>query len=149
MVNILRNGGDEKDYRQALKQLSQVPETIENIDYENNEELHVPETIKEIFEVSNRNRKKNKMRKKDNAVPESPQKPQAIFDIIQNQYKIDEKENGFVDFKAVVKMGDQDFLAHLGLTDKQQLSHSPLIKKQFKPFPKCNGFVAKTPNPYG
>jgi hypothetical protein len=71
MVNILRNGGDEKNIRQALKQMSQVPESKEQFDFDNNDDIHVPETIKEIFEISNRNRKKNKMRKKDNAVGDS------------------------------------------------------------------------------
>ena len=32
---------------------------------EDNYEEKVPETIKEIFDISNRNRKKNKQRKKD------------------------------------------------------------------------------------
>ena len=64
--------------------MSQVPETKEQIDFDNNDDLHVPETIKEIFEISNRNRKKNKLRKKDNAIGDSPQKSQTIYDIIQN-----------------------------------------------------------------
>jgi hypothetical protein len=34
MINILKNGGDEKSYKQALKQLNQIPEKQEKIEME-------------------------------------------------------------------------------------------------------------------
>ena len=52
-----------------------------------------------------------------------------------------------MDYKAVANMTDSDFMGHLGWTERS--SHSPLIKKQYKTFPKSNGYVPKTPNPYG
>lgn len=107
-----------------------MPEKIEKVDMETGDQLYVPDNMKEIFEISNKNRKKNKIRKKDTQIPESPQKPQPIYEIIQNQYKVDEKENGFSDFKAVAKMSDVEFMGHLGWTGwTERNSHSPLIKK--------------------
>ena len=94
---------------------------------ESEDQLYVPENMKEIFEISNKNRKKNKLRKKETQVPESPKKPLPVYEIIQNQYKIDEKENGYMDYKAVANMTDSDFMGHLGWTERS--SHSPLIKK--------------------
>lgn len=74
----------------------------------------MPETIKQIYDISNKNRKINKQRKK-NEVPQQPtpqSKEKSIYDIIKHQYEIDEKENG--DYKAVMKQSDQDFVKYLG-----------------------------------
>ena len=65
IINILKNGGDEKKYKNALKQLSLVPERQEKVEMDSADQLYVPENMKEIFEISNKNRKKNKLRKKD------------------------------------------------------------------------------------
>tara|TARA_B110000285_G_C15039031_1_gene570837 strand:- start:370 stop:570 length:201 start_codon:yes stop_codon:yes gene_type:complete len=45
-------------------------------------------------------------------MPTPQPKEKSIYDIIKNQYDIDEKENG--DYKAVMKQPDQDFVKYLG-----------------------------------
>ena len=68
--------------------------------------MNLNQTIKEIYEISNKNRKLNKQRKKFEgpSTSQTPTKEKNIYEIIQGQYDIDEKENG--DYRAVMKMGD-------------------------------------------
>tara|TARA_B110000305_G_C19209763_1_gene525266 strand:+ start:322 stop:465 length:144 start_codon:yes stop_codon:yes gene_type:complete len=44
----------------------------------------------------------------------------VALDIIKTQYKIDEKENGYADMKAVLKYNDQEFLRHLNWDEQGQ-----------------------------
>ena len=56
----------------------------------------IPDNIKTIFQISNRNRKKNKQRKKE--VENASEKLQ-VCQIIRNQYRIDDCDGK--DFKDV------------------------------------------------
>ena len=95
-------------------------------------------SISEIFEISNKNRKKNKARKKTTAVqvnyqatrnssssckaaPKQKDPPTAnyinyhdVTEMIKSQCKHDGKENGMNHFKAVSNMNDNDFIRFLG-----------------------------------
>lgn len=83
----------------------------------------IPQSIGEIFEISNKNRKRNKLKKKKEGPTAEAKKATSrnnsngsnkgvvssgafinyneVTEIIRHQYKIDGKENGLSDFKAV------------------------------------------------
>lgn len=67
MINILQNQGDKPlpnksktEVDKCLQELSQSSLNIQKPKDEENGEFKIPESVKEIFQISNKNRKKNK-----------------------------------------------------------------------------------------
>lgn len=74
IVNILNtqdqnglNADQKAEYQSCLKDLSNIANNCSNVQPDpSTAELTIPETLQEIFHISNLNRKKNKQRKKNN-----------------------------------------------------------------------------------
>lgn len=158
LVNILNNiqnqeagtmkNHERNQYKQVLRDLTREIQNSAKTDRDAENDgadaadpsLHeaIPVSIAEIYEISNKNRKKNKARKKNvgtgsfiqssrgNSAGSSragrtkDQSQQNNFinyneltDIIKQQHKLDGKENGMADFKAVQNMRDADFVRFL------------------------------------
>lgn len=75
------------------------------------QDIEIPQNFQQIFQLSNLNRKKNKYKKKGKDQENGYQDPQmSAFQIIKNQYRREDKENGILDFKDLHTMKDNDFM---------------------------------------
>jgi len=71
----------------------------------------VPTTVEEIFEISNRNRKKNKLKKKCKDA-DKKEAGETVASIIRSQHLKDDKENELSDFKELQKTTDKEFMRY-------------------------------------
>ncbi len=102
-------------------------------------DTQIPQSVAEIFEISNKNRMRNKMKKKnvsENKKSSSKTEKgamlnfQDVTEIIKMHHKQDAKENHMEDFKAVCNYNDKEFASFLGWNE-QEASISP--KKVYSP----------------
>lgn len=90
------------DLKIAHQESSTAPTTTDSLGLnEPTPFLEIPNSIREIYQISNTNRKKNKQKKKAKDLEASNDPSLSVCNIIKSQYMKDNKENKMQDFKDI------------------------------------------------